>query len=51
MEAEQKTRKKPNRFSKWFFFDRFSYFDLIIIFGVVVPILNWVLSHLNVGWS
>lgn len=49
METEQKSRKKPNKFKMWFFSDRFSYFDLIVIFGVVVPIFNWFLSHLS--WS
>lgn len=49
METEQKTRKKPNQLKTWFFYERFSYFDLIVIFGGIIPIFNWFLSHLS--WS
>lgn len=48
METEQKSRKKPSKFKTWFFYERFSYFDLIVIF-VLSQILNEFFSHLS--WS
>ena len=39
-------KKKPN----WFFYERFSYFDLICIV-IIVSIYNAISPHIHVWWN